>query len=575
MRVRCRATADYRSNAVGLLELECTPEGLRIALCGVSGYRQGYAPGLPVHASDTLVPWPSVYATRIGDDSLLLSVDAQRLPLNRFLLGDFSEPPPPAPPGLWHAQRTLAVGSLGAGLIAAGVGLSRAGALPHPSAFGTIGMAAALVAFVLGVLLLASRATPRRSAAELARELSHELSLHLTNHVALEISLPPPRNVPAQSVASFLPRSVVGIAITLAATMLAAIVGSSAARPKPAAGSPASSRSALLAETEDSEDARASGDVSSPLPASPGTAPLAPARASGARADAAELGAPCECERDESLPWSRPLPRLSPLVIAESTRQHGGHQHMELDLALVNDGADDVSHISLSVLFFEEGTGDRAGQWQTGERPLSFAGPLAPGRLARWHVEGRGTSYDIVAPDHGTLAANGSNAAPADAFAALAGEGPRAVRLHATRLLAFLGDERAQAAAHSLRGAASSAESDYLDRIASPARDVLACRLEVSPEPSGEWRLAACLFNRAEQPRADLDVRWLAFDAALDARRPGKRAPSILAVYGAHLAAPLAPRSGRMLSLSAPLGLQAGRVPRAFEVSVDREENLP
>jgi hypothetical protein len=573
MRVRCRAIADYRSNAVGPLELECTAEGLCIALRGVSSYREGYAPGMPVHAGDTLVPWPSVYATRIGDESLLLSVDAQRLPLNRFLLGDFSEPPPPAPLGLSLAQRTLAAGLLGAGLIAIGVGLSRAGALPHPRALGTLGMAAALVALVLGVLVLVSRAAPRRSAAELLRELSHELALHLTNHIAVEISLPPPRPFAARNLASFLPRSVVGIAVTLAATTLAAIVGSSAARPTPAAGSPASSQPALLPDTDDAEIARATGAARlSLIPQK--AAPLALARTSGA-GGAAGLGSPCECERDESLAWRDPMPRLSPLVLAQSRREHDGHHHTQLELVLVNDGAEEVASIHLSVVFFEEGTGARAGQWQTGERPLYFAGPLAPGHLARWHVEGRGTSFDIIAPDHDALAANGSNAAPADAFAALAGEGPRAVRLHATRLLAFLGDARAEGAARSLRATASPAESDFLDRIALPQNGVATCRVDVRPEGSGEWRLDACLFNRSAQPRTALDVHWLAFDAALDLRQPGTRMPSVLAEHTMHLDAALAPRSGRWFSLSAPLPLEPGVVPRAFEVVVDREETLP
>ena len=50
MRVRCRATADYRSNAVGTVELECTAAGLSVTLAGVSSYRDGYAPGPPVES---------------------------------------------------------------------------------------------------------------------------------------------------------------------------------------------------------------------------------------------------------------------------------------------------------------------------------------------------------------------------------------------------------------------------------------------------------------------------------------------------------------------------------------------
>jgi hypothetical protein len=77
MRVRCTATADYRGNAVGELELECKSDGLCIGLRGVSSYREGYAPGPPVHADDFCVPWPGVYATRLGERQLQLSIDAR------------------------------------------------------------------------------------------------------------------------------------------------------------------------------------------------------------------------------------------------------------------------------------------------------------------------------------------------------------------------------------------------------------------------------------------------------------------------------------------------------------------
>src|SRR6188508_446763 len=91
MHVRCRATADYRSNAVGAVELECTPAGLSVTLAGVSSYREGYAPGPLVESAPVCVPWAGVYATLLGTDELLLSVDAARLPLNRFRLSEFAE----------------------------------------------------------------------------------------------------------------------------------------------------------------------------------------------------------------------------------------------------------------------------------------------------------------------------------------------------------------------------------------------------------------------------------------------------------------------------------------------------
>jgi hypothetical protein len=572
MRVRCTATGDYRSNAVGNLELECSADGLLIALRGVSSYREGYAPGPPVHASAVCVPWPGVYATRIGEGSLLLSVDARSLPLNRLLLVQFADLPSKAPAGLPPGRRLLLLGSIGAGLLALGVALGVVGALPHPRALGTFGMAAALAALVMAVVVVRSRRAPERSSAEVLRDLSFELARRLPNHLAVEIPTPPPRAFEPIDLSSLLPRSAVGIAISLAAATLAALVGSRAARPTPGADSPTASSAALRPEMLDRERARDANEGAGLDAGRLGpNGPLAPH--AGTRSEPL-LGESCECQRDESLLWREPLPRLAPLIISSESRLHDGHRHTELELALVNDGADDAKRISLSVVFFEERAGARAGQWQTGERPLYFEGQLPPGRMLKWHVEGRGTSFDVVGPDLGTLAPDGSDAASADAFAALASEGPRAVRLHATRLLAFLGDGRAQAAALALRPMASAGEAAYLDRVAS-ARDVAACRLAVTRESSNRWRLQACLFNRARVPRDDLELRLLALDDTLDAARPGARSPGVLAEHTARLDATLGPRSGRTLSLSAPLPLEEGVMPRAFELVVDREENLP
>jgi hypothetical protein len=565
MRVRCSARADYRSNAVGSLELECTPEGLRIALCGVSSYREGYAPGLPVHASDVCVPWPSVYATRLGDQGLLLSVDAQQLPLNRFLLVELSEAGANAPAAVW-SPRVVALGLIA--VVAVGATLALSGALPHPAALGTVGMAAALVAALLGGLAVHASRTSKRTPEELLGELSHELARHLPNHMATEIPTPPPRSFEPRQLSALLPRSVVGIAITLAATTLAALVGSSAARPTSPAGAgeasaPEPTRNEPLASLPSPPDDRADGK-----PALPSDAPGAPeGRAT------VSLGAACECRQKSSLPSPLERTRLTPVVLARRSRIHEGHVHTELELAVVNDGNRDARDVSLSVVFLEQRTSPLAGQFQTAERPLQFEGPLLPGHLIKWHVEGRGTSFDVIAPDLGVLASDGSDAAPADALEALAASAERPLRLHATELLAFVGDERAQASALALQPATSDAEAAYLARLLEAPREVAACAVTGRRE-AGRWRFDACLFNRSAEARAKLAVRVFAWDGTLDPQRSA-RAPAVLAEHAMPLGLPLLAHSGRRLELSTPLPLEAGVTPRAFEIRVDREENLP
>ncbi|HTV18169.1 MAG TPA: hypothetical protein VMG12_05850 [Polyangiaceae bacterium] len=585
MRVRCTATADYRGNAVGELELECQADGLCIALRGVSSYREGYAPGPPVHAGDVCVPWPAVYATRLGLEQLQLSVDARNLPLNRFLLGEFVERPPDADGVVGQRRLPHAIGA--AGLVVLGVALALARALPHARAIGTLGWAGLAVVVALGVIAWRARGEPRPPSHVVLDELCHELARYVPHHISAAEPTPAPRSFEPVALSRLLPRSAVAIAITLAAATLAALVGSSAARP-----------SALRLETGTHGTGSASptlvqnpltagvftGSEPGPLPASTdppaaATAPAAtvPAGTSAGNAIAADapvVGATCECRRHESLLWQAPPPRLSPVIVSERRRLHDGHEHTELELALINDGASEARRLEVSVVFFEPGNGDRAGQWQTGERALYFEGPLAPGQATRWHVEGRGTSFDVIAPDRGSLAADGSDAAPAEAFARLASSGARALRLHATSLLAFLGDERVGSAAAALRGSASPAEGAYLDRVLEAPSEVIACGLS-STRTASLWQIEACVYNRSDQPATGLDVRSVAFDAPLDRLRPGARAPLSLAEQQASLSTALPAHGGRRVRLELPLALPAVEAPRAFELRVARAEAQP
>lgn len=544
MRVRCSARADYRSNAVGELELECSPSGLHIALSGVSTHREGYAPGPLIHAGDVCVPWPSVYATRLGDRQLLLSVDARNLPYNRFLLAEFSERSPDEAAGVMH-RRALPYAFASAGLVALSVCLAQARALPHARAIGTLGWAVLVVSLALALIAWRARRAPRPPAHVVLDDLCDELARYVPHHISRAAPTPAPRNFEPVAWATLLPRSAVAIAITLAAATLAALVGAGATRPRARPSEPAS-----------------------PAPDPPSAAATAvSSRAAPVAAD------DCTCAREQSLHWQRPLPRLRPLLLSERRRTHDGHEHLELELALVNDGNTPARELTLSVVFFETRAGARPGHFETGERDLFFERTLAPGEAAEWHVEGRGTSFDVIPPDFGTLAADGSDAAPADAFARLANDRARAIRLHAAELLVFLDDARAGSTVSALRSSASPAELDFLDRLVQPPAPLVACQLDVVREPNG-WRLGACAFNRSDQPASALNLRWLTFDAAMDPLRPGQRAPVLLREHAAHVPTPLPARGGRRLELTS-LSLDGPSPPRAFELRLERAEVLP
>jgi hypothetical protein len=136
-----------------------------------------------------------------------------------------------------------------------------------------------------------------------------------------------------------------------------------------------------------------------------------------------------------------------------------------------------------------------------------------------------------------------------------------------------VGDERAQASARALQPATSEAEAAYLARLIEAPPDVTACAV-TGRRDAGQWRFDACLFNGSSEARSELAVRVHAFDAALDPLRSA-RTPALIAAHTQPLGLPLLAHSGRRLELSAPLPLDAGMTPRAFEIRVDREENLP
>jgi hypothetical protein len=265
---------------------------------------------------------------------------------------------------------------------------------------------------------------------------------------------------------------------------------------------------------------------------------------------------------------------LSPLVIKRRDVSHGGHQHIELELAAINNGDRSIEKLSVAVVFYESHAAAQ-GQRKGLERPLYFEGPLRPGRAIKWQVDGRGTSFEVLAPDLGTLNEDGSDAAPSDAFLALTAAHHRPVRLHAAMLLAFLHDPRAKPAAVALREARQENELSYLDRVLDATRDVQVCQVSVTPEDDERYRVKSCLYNTSREALTELSLRIRALDAELDPRSPVADAPTVLAEHTEALTGIIPARSGRLAELLAALPTQTGPSARAFELLADRKDLLP
>jgi hypothetical protein len=89
MKVRATAIATDRSNAIGNIELECTPHGLAIVYLGVGAFRDGYAPAALTTGTSVTVPWASVNAARVEGEHVYLELDARLTPHSRLTLASF------------------------------------------------------------------------------------------------------------------------------------------------------------------------------------------------------------------------------------------------------------------------------------------------------------------------------------------------------------------------------------------------------------------------------------------------------------------------------------------------------
>src|SRR5688572_2730975 len=135
MKVRAVAVASERSNAIGTVELECTPHGLSLVHLGVGAFSEDYAPAALTSGTRVLVPWSAVDEAQIEGERLFLTFDPALSPHHRLLLGSFSAGRT-AEPGTIKRQRAvvraaafaaaLVVGLVGAELAARVVGLGPA-----------------------------------------------------------------------------------------------------------------------------------------------------------------------------------------------------------------------------------------------------------------------------------------------------------------------------------------------------------------------------------------------------------------------------------------------------------------
>ena len=181
MRYRAVAIASTRSNAVGSVELECTPHGLFIAYLGVGAFSHGYAPAALASGTGLTAPWAAVSEARVEGEQVFVVIDPKLSPLNRLLLTHFADGR--ALPAEELAKRRLVVRL--AVLAAALLGASILGAWllrssPESSAGAAIALSLLTAAALLGLGVLVDRSLvssgdERTALSGFAIELGHYL----------------------------------------------------------------------------------------------------------------------------------------------------------------------------------------------------------------------------------------------------------------------------------------------------------------------------------------------------------------------------------------------------------------
>jgi hypothetical protein len=231
-------------------------------------------------------------------------------------------------------------------------------------------------------------------------------------------------------------------------------------------------------------------------------------------------------------------------MIEQHSRSHKDHHHIELELAVVNNGNTDLEEISLGVDFFED-----EGKTPTKHRPLYYEGTLHPGQAIKWSVEARGTSFVVDNPKDEVLDEN--TIASADAFADLLNANHRPVRLHGAMMLAYHGDPRAAQGATELASALREEEGPYLERVLGAARSTIACDIR-SQAHIDSTTVQMCAFNRGHEPKGSLSLRVRGLDRVFDFRDPVAAPPIVVTEKAFDLPGTLAPGQGHWVSVEVP-----------------------
>lgn len=574
MRIRATATGSSQSNAIGQVELGCTPAGLSIGLYGVGAYAEGYATGALTTGTRFTVPYGGIKAAREQGSELYLELEAPGFPHNRLTLSGFR-----AGPGVPHSElrkRRLILHF--SALSFAALACVAASVLAPAQAGQTLAWGALSYGAVAGLAVLAlgyslDQSLFLRSPDEQATRLAFlgELEQYYPHLLRTDGPVPTKkRKRELPDLAAFLPRTATAVGITMAATILTALVTGQRLLMQEDGGQDDDQRIAARVEPPPPTPVAPPAPAPEPRATTPsgGLGQTAPPPEVSDNEETAAVERRCLCDRADSQLWKNPIPRLSAILIERRAIPLKSYVKTQAQIAVVNNGDSPVSEITLHVQFYEPAGKKRRA---TKERPLYFEGPLRPGEAVKWTTEARGTDFEIAVPDLGNLGPNGDGAASSDSFFELLTANHRPVRLHAARILSYLGDPRARDAALHLKDAMRAAEAPFLRRILSATGNIRVCDVELRKE--GEVTVGACIYNASDEEQDGLGLQLNALSGSLDADHPLADPPAIRAQEKWPVEGAFNAQSGRYVRVGLPEGFlsEAGST---LEVVTDRFDLL-
>ncbi len=581
MRTRAVAVASERSNAVGVMELECTPLGLLIVHHGVGSFHDGYAPGAVTTGTRVLIPWDAVRESNLEGDRLYLSVDPALTPHHHLVLAGFSVGDPPNPSEVSRQRLVVRIGT-GATMAVAGLLAALTVFRGSPEMGGAaalfVGVLSAGTVLALGVVMEQRLGLGRVDTDGARLAFATELSAFVPS-LARSLRPDTPEPLPAEplplpSFQALLPRSTTAVVITMSAALLGAVLTAAWVSRTPIRTDDARAETERVApadrhaaETPAAAPMPPTPAISPPTASALATSPVAPA-ASG---DSATLTGACTCKRSDSLLWRAGIPRMSTVIIDRRPLERHGHTHLEVDLGVVNNWDQPIPEVALLVQFYDRDPPPSTKRTPTYSRPLYFEGPLMPGQAIMWHVEARGDDFDVTLPPGPLLDASGADAAPTNELAELLKAIHRPIRLHGAMMLAFLGDPRAKEATLGLREALREDEGPFLDRLAWTLSDVRTCAVEAA-KGGNPRTVRACVFNAGGAARDDLGLKVRALDRLVSADAPLEAPPLVVAEHAFRLAGQLAPGQGALTSIALDTTNADGLMAQSFEAYADRRD---